>query len=166
MNRGSNNENIYARYHDQLNELQNKRDERNVPNIDKQPDYNNNDSSKNQPLRPNSAASRVGPPALLPNKYKPVVNNSPASEFVRRREEFERNRARGKGLINNPLVARPTVYKNDVKSSYEEKLRQIRFQNYNNRRLIANEASKRKSVECSDNQNKKIAALRVYFTNY
>ncbi len=136
-----------------------------MPIIEKQPDYNNNDLNQNQPPRPNSGAGRAGPSALLPNKYKPVVNNSPASEFVRRREEFERNRARGKGLINNPLVARPPIYKKDVKSSYEEKLRQIRFQNYNNRRFIANEASKRKSVECSDNQNKKIAALRVYFTN-
>jgi len=166
-NRGANNENIYARYHDQLNELQNKRDEINVPYNEKPQDYNNNDLSKNKPVRPNSGAGRALPPALLPNKYRPsVVNNSPGSEFARRREEFERNRAKGKGLINNPLVARPPLYKNDVKSSYEEKLRQIRFQNYNNRRSIANEASKRKSMECSDNQNKKIAALRVYLTNY
>lgn len=67
------------------------------------------------------------------NNRKPM-KSSFSNEYKRRKEEFERNRARGKGINNNILVAKPPILKKDEKSVYEENLRKIRLKNYNNRK--------------------------------
>ena len=90
------------------------------------------------PLKPTPTPPPVASRQNLRNqiKPKPEVKNSVASDYKRRREEFERNRARGKG-INNNLFVRPPVQKRDEKSVYEENLRRIRLRNYNSRKPIS-----------------------------
>jgi hypothetical protein len=96
------------------------------------------------------------------NNHKPVIKGSPlVNDFVKRKEEFARNKARGKGLFN-PLVPKPPQVRRDENSDYEEKLRRIRLKNYNNRRLLLNQ-DKKKSIDLSMENNirlKRIAALK------
>lgn len=70
-----------------------------------------------------------------------AVSNS-ASDFKKRKEEYLKNKAKAQG-VNNPLAGRananrtPVIKANekrDEKSDYEERLRRIRMQNFNNRK--------------------------------
>ncbi len=94
---------------------------------------------------------------------KPVIKKSPlANDFAKRKEEFARNKAKGRGVFN-PLIPKPPSVKRDENSDYEEKLRRIRLQNYNNRRILINYDKKKSSIDLSlDNNNrlKRINALR------
>jgi hypothetical protein len=102
----------------------------------------------------------------LKNNKRPVVvvKNSNADDFIRRKEEFLKNQARGKGFLNNPLVARPpsaAIVKKDEKFLYEEKLKEIRLKNFNNRKVIYRNQNQDESY----NRMKHIAALRVRLSN-
>ena len=105
------------------------------------------------------------PRAFTP-AHKPVIKNPIANEFLKRKEEFARNKA--KGNAQYAILAKPPQVKRDDKTIYEEKLRKIRLQNYNNRRLLNlnNEPSKN-SIKRNqnpiepDHRIKKMEALKV-----
>jgi len=88
-------------------------------------------------------------PNLGPRKY--AISNS-ASDFKERREEFVKNRIRaqgvgnhllpGAGANNNKVPIIKANEKKDEKSDYEERLRRIRMQNFNNRKIQYNEVKK------------------------
>ncbi len=90
-----------------------------------------------------------------------------SKEYQRRKEEFERNRARGKAINNNILMAKPPILKKDEKSEYEENLRKIRLRNYNNRKALnlfnnkdSDSMEKENFDELNNVRNDRIAALR------
>lgn len=124
----------YARHHQKLDEHAQKRKELEEhqqayekmisagvlkPKISQAPD---------SPLKPT-------PPPMPRNVQKPIIKESINDEFIKRKAEFARNKARGKGLLNNPLVAKPPQVRRDEKSLYEDKLRKIRLQNYNKKKF-------------------------------
>lgn len=80
------------------------------------------------------------PPVLLNQdiknriKSKPIIRNSQANDFKRRHEEYEKNRACGRGVNN--IFADKKSHKN---AAYEENLRRIRLKNYNNRKPICSD---------------------------
>ena len=146
------NNNNYERYHQQLDNFANKC----KPVIDQQEQIANK-------IAPISRASPV-PAARANIPYKPVIKNPVSNnDFVRRKEEYQRNKARG--YNHHPVLAKPPIVKRDEKSIYEEKLRKIRLQNYNNRRLLnvdndAKNMSKKNFIE-ADHRIKKMEALKV-----
>ena len=88
-----------------------------------------------------------------------IVRNSQADDFMRRKEEFIKNRARGKGFLNNPLVNKPPLAaKKDEKSMYEERLKQIRQKNFNNRKSLLQDRQ-----EDPNSRLMRLAALKVIF---
>ena len=110
----------------------------------------------------------------------PIIKTPAASSFQRRKEEYAKNKARGQGLLNNPLLVRPPLAKKTPEFEYEEKLRKIREKNYNNRKAVpSNSRSKDNSEEMraqspaksiskqdfnsffQDNRLRRIAALKV-----
>ena len=101
------------------------------------------------------------------NRKYSANKNYFSKEYQRRKEEFERNRARGKGLNNNIFMAKPPILKKDEKSQYEENLRKIRLRNYNNRKALNlfnnknSDSIEKESIDESNNiRNDRIAALR------
>ena len=70
-----------------------------------------------------------------------------------------KNKARGKGFLNNPLVNRPPLaVKKDEKSIYEERLKQIRQKNFNNRKSLLQDKQ-----EDPNSRLMRLAALKVSF---
>ena len=97
--------------------------------------------------------------------YKPVIKN-PMNDFLRRKEEYARNKAKGKGFFNNP-ISKP---KKDDLSEIDEHLNKIRMKNYNNRKVLNlydPNALKKKQNEVNtsssgaNSRQKRIAALKV-----
>ncbi len=161
----------YAKYHQQLDDF----------NAKNRPVAERQDQIYKQ-LKPNPTPPVIAGPRKSNNNspFEPIVKN----EFMKRREEFERNRMRGKGIMQNPLVPRPPPYKrNNENAAMEEQLRKIRLQNFNNRKMLLRELEKkvsngngnnnnldnrsnvsserRETPDAFDNHAKKIAALRV-----
>ena len=140
--------NIYARYHQQLDDFEEKK----KMIVEKQELISKANKLNNLT------------PRLINNiiNNKPIIKKSPlANDYAKRKEEFARNKARGRGVFN-PLIPKPPSVKRDENSDYEEKLRRIRLQNYNNRRIVVNN-DKKSSIDISmDNNNrlKRINALR------
>jgi hypothetical protein len=164
---------LYEKYYQQLNDF----DSKNKPILDQQEQIFK--QLRNGFVKPSPSPM----PAMRQNSNKNnnkapvIVKRSYMDEFKKRREEFERNRMKGKGLINNnnflPRPPRPDAYRRDEKSALEERLRQIRMQNLNNRKMFNREVENKqiinnKKSEVADsyednNRIKKIAALRVRF---
>lgn len=151
-NRNNNNvkreHNIYEHYHRQLDNFA----EKCKPVIDQQEQISNK-MAQGRPVQMPRA----------PHAHKPVIKNPISDEFLRRKEEFARNKARGHN--HYPLLAKPPLARRDEKSIYEEKLRKIRLQNYNNKRLLnvedgSNGQVKKNPIE-PDNRIKKMEALKV-----
>lgn len=153
------NNGVYARYLQQLDELADKR--RPVA-----------EQADNIAKRLNPSASPSPRPVVMVNKTptpkRPRTPLKPASaskdqqiaEFRRRNEEFQRNKAKGQAAYNNPILPQkpPVLVKRDEKAIYEEKLRKIREQNYANRKAIEN----RRKVEVIENyRQKRLAALKL-----
>lgn len=92
------------------------------------------------------------------NAKTPAFKNSFSREYKRRKEEFERNRARGKAINNNIFIAKPPLVKKDEKSVYEENLRKIRLNNYNNRKVI-NNSNKSKDLDEPLDENPRMERL-------
>lgn len=156
-NKNDNNNNIYAHYHRQLDEFV----ERRKPVLEQQSEI----------------ARRMGTPAATPATPRPVIqgglrrsavgsrpgskNNQILEDFLRRKEEYERNRLRGqKAMAVKPPTPTPAAATpgrgNDEKWAYEQRLMRVRQQNYENRRAVAN-----KDILPSNVRMQKIAALKV-----
>jgi hypothetical protein len=118
-------------------------------------------------LRPKSSAS---------NQQRPTYRNHYLNDYLRRKKQFELNKARGKGLLNNPILARspspsasPVAIKRDEKEDYEEKLEKVRLKNYYNRKLMLNQSPPKlvnniKTKEAAlENRLKRVAALKVVY---
>ncbi len=143
--------NIYEQYHRQLDNFA----EKCKPVIDQQEQIANR-----------MAHGRAGPvPApRISYAHKPVIKGPISNEFLRRKEEFERNKARGHN--HYPLLAKPPMARRDEKSIYEEKLRKIRLQNYNNKRLLNLDQEQKGQMKKNpliepDNRIKRMEALKV-----
>lgn len=163
--------NIYARYHKQLDEHAEKR----------KPIQDQQDAISNRLKEPSPSPVQNYRPSPSPiprqisnNQINKAVNKNKAAidEYLKRKEEFARNKARGKAFFDNPISARPPVAKKDEKSAYEEKLKQIRRQNYRSRKpiskIIDNEIS-RQSIEKQsyvNNRMKRVAALKVFYCKF
>lgn len=147
----------YARYHQQLDALE----ARNKPVIEQQDAIYKQIANNNRviPRTPsaNSNSSNKPPVAVIRN------------EFVKRREEFEKNRMRGKGAGNilgqgNLLPKPPPAYLKK-KDELEEQLRRIRLQNLQNRKQWNKEIdSVVNRSQAEENKARKLAALRVRFS--
>lgn len=87
------------------------------------------------------------------------------NDFKQRKEHYLKNKARGHGAINHPLAGRHPIIapRKDEKSDYEEKLRKIREQNYNQRKVLNNARSDAyKRIENNrEARVQRIDALRV-----
>jgi hypothetical protein len=115
---------------------------------------------------PSPVKSPAAPVCASRVANKPLIKNQVADEYLKRKEEMARNKARGRGVLNSPYSPKPPIVKRDEKSIYEEQLRKIRLQNYNNRRAVnlnRNSRSQQKEVIdlLPDNKIKKIAAFKV-----
>lgn len=115
-NRGSgnpirNDNNIFERYHQQLDDFVEKR--KNV--ADQQ------DVISNRLRDPRPPATPVSRPNS--NNNKPVVKNPVLDDYNRRKEEFERNKARGKAVFNNPIMAKPPIKKKVKSQTMRKSLR-------------------------------------------
>jgi hypothetical protein len=140
----------YQRYHQQLDKFQDKckqiekRGQENIANILKNYDNDNVNRNNNAFKVTPSPANRIlnGSGAKLFSQ-KSKETNFYIDEFRRRKAQFERNKARGVGIGYNPIrnnypvnAAKPPLAKRDERTDYEQKLRQIRLQNYNNRKEL------------------------------
>ena len=170
-----NNKPLYAKYHQQLEEFEVK----SRPVVDQQEaiyrqlQHNNGSAVRPAPNPPPPAMRQQISNSNQVQPRPPVIKKSNLDEFLRRKEEFERNRMRGKGLAQNPLVPKPPAYKRN-NESMEEQLRRIRLQNFNSKKALLKEFDDklannnrnngfRKEIADSANNNsiKKLAALRV-----
>ena len=146
---------VYERYHQQLDNFADKC----KPVVDMQDQIGNKIAPVRASPVPPVPASRAS------HAHKPVIKNPVSNnDFARRKDEYQRNKARGNA--HYPVLAKPPMARRDEKSIYEEKLRKIRLQNYNNRRLLMNidndpkNGNKQNPFEV-DHRLKRMEALKV-----
>lgn len=98
--------------------------------------------------------------AAVGNSRPGSKNNQILEDFLSRKAEYERNKARAQQQLANPAAAaspRPPV--NAENFAYEQRLRRVRQQNYESRRLIANR--NKINVLPPNHRLSKVAALKV-----
>jgi hypothetical protein len=165
----------YARYHQQLDKFADK----NKQIVQQQELIADKLNEIIEPVPFKAAPVSPGPiarPSPSPSdQQRPTYRNHYLNDYLRRKKEFELNKARGKGLLNNPILARspsasPAVVKRDEKEDYEEKLKKVRLKNYYNRKLILNQSppklvnnlKKKDAIQLyPENRLKRVAALKV-----
>lgn len=172
------NDNIYARYHQQLDEFI----ERRKPVLEQQQQLAKRFQTPPATPPVNQQQRQIAPVGVR-RALANVGNSRPGSknsqileDFLKRKAEFERNKARVQqqihggqpgrvvNVINNVNNNKPPVNVRvyDEKSAYEQRLERIRQQNYANRRLLAQRNRPALVNDVLPNHRlQKAAALRV-----
>lgn len=150
-NDNNDNNNIYARYHQQLDEFI----ERRKPVLEQQQQLAKR--LLTPAATPVTNQQRNQAPGGVRRALANVANSRPGSknsqileDFLKRKAEYERNRARGaqqQRVVSAGVAKPPTPVinarrnnnnnKHDEKWAYEQRLERVRQQNYANRRLLA-----------------------------
>lgn len=156
------NDSIYARYHRQLDDFVEKR----KPVVDQQDQIAKKLTPAATPviMRPVVPAGVRRAVAAIGNSKPGSKNDQILEDFLRRKAEYDRNKARGKqAAVALPSPRPPSVNNNrgnDEKWAYEQRLLRVRQQNYENRRVLA---SRNKAEVIPNHRLQKAAALRVRF---